>query len=88
MAGNATTREKILIKEIPNKPDSKWNPDLNREDDIDILDIADGLKELLRRNSITLDTLLTISPSELAEILGIDGYVAKIMCQSAKKSLF
>ena len=37
-------------------------------DGIDLLDIADGLKELLRRNKFTSDKLLTISSSELTDI--------------------
>jgi hypothetical protein len=57
------------------------------KDCIDILDIADGLKEVLKRNKLTLDTLLTISSSELTEILGIDGHIAKIICESAKKKV-
>jgi hypothetical protein len=67
--------------------DSKRNPDFGKYDSIDNLDIADGLKELLRTNKLTLHTLVTISPSELADILGIDGYVAKIVCESAKKKI-
>jgi hypothetical protein len=53
-------------------------------DGIDVLDIADGLKELLRRKKMTLDALIQLSQSQLADILGIDGYVAKIICESAK----
>lgn len=37
----------------------------SENDGIDLLDIADGLKELLRRNKFTLDKLLTTYSSEL-----------------------
>jgi dsDNA-binding SOS-regulon protein len=50
------------------------------------LDIADGLKELLIKNGFTLEVLLNTSSSEIAEFLGIDKYVAEIICTAAKKS--
>jgi len=43
---------------------------------INQLDIADGLKELLRNSSFTPKSLLNASVSDLAKILGIDEYVA------------
>jgi hypothetical protein len=52
---------------------------------INSLDIADGLKELLIKYRITLELLLTISPSELSEILSIDEYIARIICNAARK---
>ena len=52
---------------------------------INSLDIADGLKELLIKYRYTLEELLKISSSELDEFLGIDLYVAKIICTAARK---
>jgi hypothetical protein len=52
---------------------------------INSLDIADGLKELLIKYGFTLEELLTMSISDLAEYLGIDLYVANIISNSAKK---
>jgi hypothetical protein len=52
---------------------------------INSLDIADGLKDLLIKYRFTLELLLTISPSELSEILGIDKYIAKVICDAARK---
>ena len=49
------------------------------------LDIADGLKELLIKYRFTLKELLSIPASELAEFLGTDLYVAKIICGAARK---
>ena len=65
----------------------QMNPDYDT-DGIDLLDIADGLKDLLRTNKLTLDTLLMLSTSKLADLLHIDIYVAKIICDSAKKISF
>jgi hypothetical protein len=53
---------------------------------INSLDIADGLKELLIKYGFTLEVLLNTSSSEIAEFLGIDQYVAEIICTSARKS--
>jgi hypothetical protein len=50
------------------------------------LDIADGLKELLIKYGFTLEVLLNTSSSEIAEFLGIDQYVAEIICTAARKS--
>jgi hypothetical protein len=52
---------------------------------INSLDIADGLKELLLKYRFTLKELLSITASELAEFLGVDLYVAKIICGAARK---
>jgi hypothetical protein len=52
---------------------------------INSLDIADGLKELLIKYEFTLEELLTTCISDLAEYLGIDLYVANIICNAAKK---
>ena len=54
-------------------------------DIINQLDIADGLKELLISNGFTLWSLLKTSTSELAKILGIDEYIAKLVHDAAKK---
>lgn len=52
---------------------------------INSLDIADGLKELLIKYRFTLKELLSIPASELSEFLGVDLYVAKIICGAARK---
>jgi hypothetical protein len=49
------------------------------------LDIADGLKELLIKYRFTLEELSNMSYSELAEYLGIDTYIAKIISAAAMK---
>jgi hypothetical protein len=54
---------------------------------INSLDITDGLKELLIKYGFTLEVPLNISSSKIAESLGIDQYIAEIICTSARKSL-
>lgn len=52
---------------------------------INSLEIADGLKELLTKYDFTLNELLSIPSTELAELLGIDGYIAQRICSAATK---
>jgi len=51
---------------------------------INRLEIADGLKQLLRSKDFTFKSLLDASTSDLAEILGIDEYVANIIIKATK----
>jgi hypothetical protein len=52
---------------------------------ISSLDIADGLKELLNKYGFTLNELLNMPSSELAEFIGIDKYVAQIIGNAATR---
>ena len=49
------------------------------------LEIADGLKELLTDYGLNRRLLLEIRSSDLASIFGIENYVAKIICNAAKR---
>jgi hypothetical protein len=49
------------------------------------LEIADGLKELLMDHGFTRRRILKIQSSDLASMLGIDDYIAKIICNAAKR---
>jgi hypothetical protein len=53
--------------------------------DILKLEIADGLKELLMDYGFTRSRILKTHSSDLASILGIEDYVAKIICNAAKR---
>ena len=55
--------------------------------DILELEIADGLKELLMDYGLTRRRILKIQSSDLASMLGIDDYIAKIICNAAKRKL-
>ena len=55
-------------------------------DVINQLEIADGLKQLLLSKDFALKSLLNISVSELAEIIGIDEYIANIIINTIKQS--
>lgn len=51
-------------------------------DAVDQLDIAEGLKELLLTYGFRLELLKSMSSNDLAEILGIDKYIASIIINS------
>ena len=57
--------------------------DNNNDNVINHLDIADGLKNTLVSHRFKLESLLIIRPGDLAQTLGIDEYVAKIITDSA-----
>ena len=52
---------------------------------INSLDLADSLKELLVKYRYTLEELSSMPFSKLAEFLGIDLYIARIICTAARK---
>ena len=52
--------------------------------DILELRLADGLKELLIDYGFTRRRILKLQSSDLASILGIDDYIAKIIYNAAK----
>jgi hypothetical protein len=55
-------------------------------DDIEDLELASGLKELLIKNGfLTVSQLLETPVSELASILGTDDYIAGLVIMAAKR---
>jgi hypothetical protein len=54
--------------------------------DLKSLKIADGLKDLLLEYGFTKQRILKIRPENLASILGIEEYVAKIIHNAAKQN--
>ncbi|MFY9869674.1 MAG: hypothetical protein WAK17_08150 [Candidatus Nitrosopolaris sp.] len=51
------------------------------------MSIADGLKAILVEYGFSSERLIRLSPSDLASILGIDEYVAKIIQNAAKEQI-
>ena len=52
---------------------------------IQLLEIAPGLKNSLIEAGLSIQFILNAGPSEVASILGIESYVAKIIFDAAKK---
>ena len=55
-------------------------------DFINQLDIPAGLKDLIISHGFTLDLLQGTQPTDLAEALGIDKDVAKLICDAARRA--
>lgn len=55
------------------------------ESDIQLLEIAPGLKESLLRAGFTVDSISSEGPDAVSTALGIEPYVAKIIYDEAKK---
>ncbi|MFZ0896682.1 MAG: hypothetical protein WAZ77_19450 [Candidatus Nitrosopolaris sp.] len=55
------------------------------ESDIQLLEIASGLKESLLRARFTVDSISSEGPDAVSTALGIEPYVAKIIYDEAKK---
>lgn len=54
---------------------------------IQMLELAIGIKDVLTSAGFTtVDSLLHVSPAEIASILGIEFYVAKIIIDAAKRA--
>ena len=69
---------------LGNLTQSQILQDDNIDDEVvNQLDIADGLKDMLVRRGFKLESVLSMRPGDLAETLGIDEYVAKIIMDSA-----
>jgi hypothetical protein len=50
-----------------------------KDERLDYLDIPKGLIEVLQTNGFTIEMILEYGPSQIAEKLGIDDYVAQII---------
>ena len=55
--------------------------------DIQALPIADGLKDVLINQGFTIRRILQTKPNDLAAMLGIEEYVAKIILNAAERHL-
>jgi len=53
--------------------------------DIQALPIADGLKDFLINEGFTIHRILQTKPNDLAAMLGIEEYVAKIILNAAER---
>lgn len=84
LAGALKPTSKVDVNYLPSTLQTV-KEDIITADLIGQLDIADGLKKLLISNNFTLNSLLCTPVSELAKILGIDNYVAKLIHNAANK---
>jgi hypothetical protein len=52
---------------------------------IQLLEIAPGLKDSLAKAGFTVESILSVGPTEVASALGIESYIAKIIFDAAKR---
>jgi hypothetical protein len=57
--------------------------DTQHDDDINTVNIADGLNELVSRHRLSPDSVLYYNVDELAELVGIGVYAAKLNLDAA-----
>jgi hypothetical protein len=55
--------------------------------DIQHLDIADGLKELLVEAGFTIELIIVYGSQRISDILNIDNYVGKLIVEAAQNSI-
>lgn len=78
-----SVRHKLLAKDITLQNIKQRQTTISF---VNQLDIAEGLKELIINHGYTLDLLLASNPSDLAETLGIDNDVAKMIIDATRRS--
>jgi hypothetical protein len=71
--------DSILPLPIPSQKSSSIKLAIRKDERLEYLNISKGLIELLQINDFTIERILDYGPSKLAEILGIDNYVAQII---------
>jgi hypothetical protein len=52
---------------------------------IQMLEVAIGIKDSLVSAGFTLDSLVNASPADIATVLGIEMYVAKLILDAARR---
>ena len=57
-----------------------------KDERLEHLDIPKGLIELLHINGFTVERILEYGPSQIADILGIDDYIAQIIFSETTKN--
>jgi hypothetical protein len=54
---------------------------------LDLVDISKGLIEVLQNAGFTVEKILDCEPSEIAEKLGIDPYIGKMILRETEKTI-
>jgi hypothetical protein len=67
-------------------PSSSIKITIEKDERLEHLDIPKGLIELLQFNGFTIERILESGPSQIAQILGTDDYVAQIIFSETTKN--
>ena len=61
---------------------AKW-----KDSRLELVEIPKGLIEILQNNDFTIEKIVDSEPSEIAEKLGIDSYIAEIIHKETSKAI-
>ena len=80
---------KLTLSSSSSSPPKQRSPSIKTEifkdERLDYLDIPKGLIEVLQNAGFTIEKILDSCPADIAEILGIDPYVAQIIFNETTK---
>lgn len=88
---NKSSEPLIIVKDsnlqLSSSSQSSYTNISNTKDErLDLIKISKGLIEILQSNGFTVEKILEYGPSQIAEMLGIDVYIGKIIYDETKKA--
>lgn len=88
---NKSSKPLIIVKDsnlqLSSSSQSSYTNISNTKDErLDLIKISKGLIEILQSNGFTVEKILEYGPSQIAEMLGIDVYIGKIIYDETKKA--
>ena len=88
---NKSNKPLIIVKDSnlqlsSSSQSSSTNITITKDERLDLIKISKGLIQILKRNGFTVEMILEYGPSQIAEILGIDVYIGKIIYEETKKA--
>ncbi|HJS64981.1 MAG TPA: hypothetical protein VJ767_08995 [Nitrososphaeraceae archaeon] len=87
---NKSSKPLIIVKDSnlqlsSSSQSSSTNIANTKDERLGLIKISKGLVEILQSNGFTVEMILEYGPSQIAEILGIDVYIGKIIYDETKK---
>ena len=91
LTDNKSSKPLIIVKDsnlqLSSSSQSSYTNISNTKDErLDLIKISKGLIEILQSNGFTVEKILECGPSQIAEMLGIDVYIGKIIYDETKKA--
>jgi hypothetical protein len=88
---NKSSEPLIIVKDsnlqLSSSSQTSYTNISNTKDErLDLIKISKGLIEILQSNGFTVEKILEYGPSQIAEMLGVDVYIGKIIYDETKKA--
>ena len=88
---NKSSKPLIIVKDsnlqLSSSSQTSYTNISNTKDErLDLIKISKGLIEILQKNGFTVEKILEYGPSQIAEMLGVDVYIGKIIYDETKKA--